>query len=173
MNRISYFFIILTLALLGSACTALNNIQVDPFQVRSITLQAAVDANEGRPLQVDIAYALNKETLKDMEGFTADGWFTVKGTNLGNWEDHLLLQSKTVDPGARLKITEFPDGYERTLGIVVFARYQQPGLHRLVFNEVQDIDVQFKRLTMESENGKAYFLTSPPQPVRQDRQARY
>ncbi len=173
MNRISYFFIILTLALLGTACTALNNIQVDPFQVRSITLQAASDANEGLPLKVDIAYALNKETLKDMEGFTADGWFTVKGTNLGNWEDHLLLQSKTVEPGARLEITEFPEGYEKSLGIVVFARYQQPGLHRLVFNEVQDIDVQFKRLTMESDKGKAYFLTSPPQPVRQDRTARY
>lgn len=173
MNRFHLLVTTLSLFLLGSACTALNNIRVDPFQVQSIILEAAPNANLGSPLQVDIAYALNKETLKDMEGFTADTWFTVKGTNLGNWEEHLLLQSLNIEPGTRLKITEFPEGYEQTLGIVLFARYGSAGLHRLVFNEVEDINVQFNRLTLESEAGKPYFLTSPPQPVRRDQTARF
>jgi type VI secretion system protein len=161
------------MALLLLSCTSTKNIELTPFTLQSINVIAEADANNGRPIPLDVVFTRDRETLKDLEGFTASGWNSVKGTNLGNWEGKIVSKSFEVGPGQQVQITEFPEGYADALGIVVYANYNQPGLHRLVFTEVREIELILGKMTLLSENGKPYLLTSPPEAPQRNQQARY
>lgn len=161
------------LGVLLIACTTGSAVKLTPFQLASIDLHAAPDMNDHNPVAVDIVFTDDKEILRDLEGFAASGWFTVKKTELPDWKDHIRVVSLVIPPGQKIGLTEFPEGYEKALGIVVYANYETAGLHRLVFVKVNHIKLNLLRQSIEAQGGKPYLLTSAPDPIRNDQSRRY
>lgn len=164
---------LLALAFMLGACGGTKNITLNTFDADKVSIAAAPEANEGNPIPIDIVFAYSKETLADLEGFSASGWFSVKDTDLGNWQDSTSILSFTLQPGKRITINEFPEGHEKAVGIVVYANYRNKALNRLIFIETKDIDVTLTAYGMASDNGKVYFLTTPPEAPPQRQQARF
>ena len=168
------FLLFLSVGLLTlSSCSSTSGlVKLTPFKVSTIALQASPEMNKQRPVKVDIVFAFDKETLRSLEGFTASSWFTIKKTNLGNWGDHLQTLHQEITPGQQIELTNFPTGYEKAVAIVIFAEYGNPGLHRLVFREVKHLKLHFFNHEFQGANGKAYLITRPAQPLRNDQARR-
>lgn len=156
-----------------SGCGGTKNIDLEPLNLQSIEIAMAQETNEGQPIPIDIVFATDNETLKDLEGFTASGWFAVKETNLGDWENKTMIQSLEALPGRRIRITDFPEGAAQAVGVAIYAKYGNRALNRLIFAEVDEIEFILTPEGLRSENGKLYLLTSPPEPAQQGQQQRY
>ena len=155
---------LLLATLLGSACTMTQKLPpLEPFTTRSITLVAEPEANGGQALEVEIIFAKDVETLKHIEGYTAQGWASVQQTQVGDWEGKIVSMTYSLSPGQTVRIKDFPEGYAQAVGYVVFAHYQNPGLHRQVFIEEPEAVVYMHKGRISSSAGKAFELTSPPE----------
>lgn len=156
--------ILLTAALtLLTACGGLLNVPLEPMNLRRIAIAAAPEANEGQPIPVDIVFAKDEETLRDLEGFAAFGWWTVKQNDLGDWEERAAVESLEVLPGAQTILTDLPAAGRGAVGVVIYAHYGNQQLNRLVFINVAAIDLTLTDMGPQAENGRPYVLTSPPE----------
>ncbi len=156
-----------------SSCGGTKKMDLKPLNLQSIEIDVAQKANNGEPIPVDIVFADNNETLKDLEGFTASGWFAVKETNLGDWESKTMIQSLEALPGRTIQITDFPEGAAQAVGVAIFTRYGNQALNRLIFAEIDEIELLLTPEGPKAENGNLYLLTSPPEPAQQGQRQRY
>ncbi len=160
------------LALGMSACIGTANINIQPTRISSIEITAATDANEGEAVAIDLVFAFDRSTLKEIEGFTASGWQSVKNleVDLGQWDDKAVWKEVEIMPGEVKNINDFPEGYEKAVGLVIFAHYRTPGIHRQVIVNSREVTLRLERFEITSPEGKTYLLTSPPDPASTARQ---
>lgn len=154
---------------LSSCMTGSQLPDLDPFRTEKITFVAEPDANRGQATRVEVIFALDAETLKKIEGFTALGWASVQDTQVGDWEDKVLRVERMIKPGEHVTIDSFPDGWEKAVGYVIFAHYSAPGLHRRVFVGESSPTLYLHGDRISSSAGKPFELTRPPEPATAQR----
>lgn len=141
----------LCLTMLTSGCTSTKAQPLIPeeavLNLQLIAIQASAVANNGRPLALDIIYVYEKEALKRLQGFNADGWFTAKKTGLLDWNGQISIQEMQISPGESRQITEFPAHQKKVLALVTFAAYPNPGVHRVIIVGGEKVIIQLEQST--------------------------
>lgn len=145
-----------SLLLLGSCSTAKDTTGInDPLldkklELEEIVIQADVEANRGRPVEVDLVFVLDKTVVPTLSGFTADGWFTVRDTGLGDWEQETVIESLTINPGEQRRIgpADLPAEAGEAVAIVIFANYRNPGLHRAGAVDARRLIIHLQKATL-------------------------
>lgn len=125
------------------------------LDLREIVIRAAADANRGMPLPVDLVFIIDKTIVPTLQGFTANGWFTVRDTGLGDWDQKTAVLSLEIQPGEqrRLDPSAFPPGAADAVGIVVFAGYRNPGLHRAGATDARRLIIDLQAITFSLSGG--------------------
>ena len=100
------------------------------IDLQSITIQASPEANRGKPVTVDILFVYEESALQRLQGYNAEGWFTVKETDLIDWEGSMELTSLQIAPGEKVQLTDFSNLKNKPRALTFFADYRTPGLHR-------------------------------------------
>lgn len=163
---IPFLFLITLFGFTG--CGALGDVQVEPMTLQR--LRVSTDTiRSAEPIPVDVVFAKDEETLRDLEGFAAFGWFDIKGTGLGDWQEKTVILSLDVVVGEPQTIIQFPQGSADAAGVVIYAYYGNRALNRQVFTGVREIDLVLGPRGPKAENGKTYLLTSPPELPQQNR----
>ena len=146
----------LLLWLLAGACSAPKSTSAvdDPLldkklDLREVVIQAAADANRGMTVPVDLVFIIDKSIVPTLQGFTASGWFSVRDTGLGDWDKKTVILSLEIRPGEqrRLDPEDFPAGASGAVGIVIFAGYSNPGLHRAGATDARRLLIDLQAIT--------------------------
>jgi len=112
--------------------------------LQSIHIQASTLANRARPVDLDIVYAYDLEALRRLNGYSANGWFSVKETGLIDWKGQMTWQEYRIRPGDQLTIDTFPTHKKPLLAIAFFGRYPNTALHRHIVVGGSSIQVQLE-----------------------------
>ncbi len=129
MFRISQ---VLLWSLLLAGCAALRPAPVedDDFIFTRIEITADHDANQTSPTPVDLVFVYEEQMLARLQTMTAAEWFAWRDGRAGMPQEEAFWLSHEVGPGQTRTITDFPEKRNHALALVVFARYQTPGVHR-------------------------------------------
>lgn len=147
--RPSSFLAVLLLLVLNISCATNPKEQelIPPgakLTLKSIDIQAGPTANRGNVIPLDLVYVYDKEALRRLNGYTANGWFAVKKTNLIDWKGQIEWQEYQIRPGDQRTITEFPEHPAPPIALVVFARYPNTAIHRFIVVGGSDIHIQLE-----------------------------
>lgn len=100
------------------------------IDLESITIQASPLANNSKPVTLDILFVYEEPALRRLQGYTAEGWFVVKQTDLIDWGDSAEWTTLNISPGEQVTLSDFSSLKNKPLALTFFADYRTPGLHR-------------------------------------------
>ncbi len=109
----------------------------------SIALRAAPDANNGRPVAVDVVVSCDATVGRLLKTMTAAQWFAQRA-QLGNASASLNITSWQVQPGAVIGSSKAV-ARKCAKAAVIFANYAGPGEHRLVLGRQSRVTVLLGR----------------------------
>ena len=145
LEMVNYLF----LFLLISSCNTQTQRPLIPegaeLDLQSIRIAATPSVNNGQPISLDIIYVYTEAALRKLQGFNSKGWFTIRDTDLLDWNGQAKVQGLTIEPGEQIQLTEFPAEVNRTVAIALFANYKTPGLHRYFVVGGSKIAVQMEQ----------------------------
>ena len=139
--------ILLTFFVWSCATPNTQDFKIPPgakLTLKSIDIQASPSISSRKLVPLDIIYAYDKASLRRLNGFTANGWFSVKETKLIDWKGQIELVELNVKPGEKQQITSFPQRAEAPLAVVFFARYPNNAVHRYIIVGGSQITVQLE-----------------------------
>jgi type VI secretion system protein len=115
------------------------------IDLQAIVVRATPAANNFMPVAVDFVFVYDMDALKRLQGYNARGWFSARSVNLIDWGDKTQWINAEMEPGSEKVITEFPRGPGRPLAVVVYANYQNPGLHRQIIVSAKRLEVRLEQ----------------------------
>ena len=111
-----------------------------PDAVRSVDLRAASDANDDRPVAVDLVFARDEAAASALSGLSAREYFSRREQLLADHPDGLAASSWELVPGQHVAGADTA----ASCGLVatyLFADYGTPGVHRLRLNQTGTVAV--------------------------------
>lgn len=125
-------FLLVGMLLLTSGATMLRvggyEQDQDTPPIRSIAFVADEDANEGRPVPVDVVAVFTRQAFERVSTVRAADWFgSVVPDALG--QDAVSVRQFVVAPGECATIGAPFEG-RRPLAVFVIANFRRPGVHR-------------------------------------------
>lgn len=106
-----------------------------------IDVEASPLANGGDPLTVDLVFVDDRDLLADLETRSAAMWRTYKAEYLQELQDKAFIYTLDIAPGQTLSLSDFPDGGQSAQALVIFAHYDDPGLHRRIVQYESQVQV--------------------------------
>lgn len=110
----------------------------------TIDIQASPSISSRKETQLDIIYVYDKEALRRLNGFTANGWFSVKETSLIDWKGQIEVTELSLKAGEKQQISAFPQHQQPLLALVFFGRYPNNAIHRYIIVGGSKITVQLE-----------------------------
>ena len=111
-----------------------------PDAIRSVDLRATSDANDDRPVAVDLVFAGDEKAAAALAGLSAREYFSRREQLLADHPDELAASSWELVPGQQVTgaKTAASCGLAATY---LFADYATPGAHRLRLNQTGKVAV--------------------------------
>lgn len=116
-------------------------------QLRSLTLEMAQDANGGARLAVDVVAVQDPELLKLLLSIPARQWFEQR-EQLRRDPKAIEVWSLELIPGHLTELRSFPLAGNPAVGLLVYARYDNPGTHRLRLEQQETVWLRFETTSM-------------------------
>lgn len=145
-GRYVFFPCVIALAsvLLMSGCSW----RAPKVEVDSVTLDVAQRANNDTPIAVDFIAVKDPELLKLLSGIPASQWFAERSQYQRDYREQMSIWSLELVPGQFLTNDDFPLGGQKAAGLLVFAGYNTPGVHRLRLGDTSDVWLRFESRDM-------------------------
>ena len=128
------------LCLLLGGCSVPQALCLRPDAVRSVDLRATSDANDDRPVAVDLVFAGDEKAAAALAVLSAREYFSRREQLLADHPDELAASSWELVPGQQVTgaKTAASCGLAATY---LFADYATPGAHRLRLNQTGTVAV--------------------------------
>lgn len=134
---ISRLFIFFAIASTGSC-----SLWAPSIKMKTLKLEVAPAANNDTPIAIDFVVIKNADLLKLLLADTAAQWFEKREQYQRDYPGALRIWGLELVPGQRLEISDIPIHGDRASGLLVFARYDTPGSHRLRLEAQRDVVIQ-------------------------------
>ncbi len=118
-----------------SACAVLG--WGPSVKLGAVTLDMTRRANDDTPLAVDFVAVKEPELLKVLQSLPAAKWFEQREQLQRDYPEGMKIWSLELVPGQHVETEEVPIHGERAQGLLVFAGYASPGMHRLNLGEIR------------------------------------
>ena len=102
-------------------------------------------ANHNAPVAVDLVAVSDPGLLQKLGRLSAWEWFDRRKQLQQDDPFHIRVWSWEIVPGANPAPFEIPDAARDSLGILLFADYQTPGLHRARIGPFEQILLHLQR----------------------------
>lgn len=140
LNRVSVAFLPLWL----TACAA------NPVQTQRLRLQIAPDLNQNRPVAVDLVMVYDTYLMRALQKLSAQQWMHNKQQVKRDYPLLLKLWEWEPVPGETLPAFELPaNSTKQAVGILLFANYDTPGLHRTRLDPFDQVLVKLGKNDMQ------------------------
>ncbi|TBU95703.1 type VI secretion protein [Phytopseudomonas dryadis] len=113
-----------------------------------VTLDVAPRANDDTPIAVDFVAVGDGELLKLLSAIPARQWFAEREQFRRDYRHLMSIWSLELVPGQFMESGDFPLRGEAAAGLLVFAGYNTPGVHRLRLGEQRKIWLRFESRDM-------------------------
>ncbi|MHA6493086.1 type VI secretion protein [Pseudomonas borbori] len=113
-----------------------------------LTLDVAPLANNDFPIAVDFVAVEDAELLTLLSGIPAKTWFAEREQYQRDHRRKLAIWSLELVPGQFMESADFPMAGESAAGLLVFASYNTPGVHRLRLDDQRQVWLKFESRDM-------------------------
>ncbi|NHN76982.1 type VI secretion protein [Azotobacter chroococcum] len=143
-------------ALALSACSLFE----PGVELKALTLDVAPRANDNTPIAVDFVAVQDPELLKLFSGMSARQWFAEREQLGLDYRKAFSMWGLELVPGQFLELERFPLSGAPAAGLLVFAGYNTPGVHRLRLDEMSVVQLRFESRDMRlfGTNERRYGL---------------
>ncbi|MCY1525681.1 hypothetical protein D9M68_606690 [compost metagenome] len=117
-------------------------------ELDTLTLDVASRANNDTPIAVDFIAVRDAELLKLLSGIPAKQWFAEREQYRRDYRQLISVWSLELVPGQFMESDDFPLGGEVAAGLLVFAGYNTPGVHRLRLDQQRKAWLRFESRDM-------------------------
>ncbi len=117
-------------------------------ELDSLTLDVAPRANNDTPIAVDFIVIRDPDLLKLLSAIPARQWFAEREQYRRDYREQLSVWSLELVPGQYMQANDFPLRGEKAAGLLVFAGYNTPGVHRLRLGEQDKVWLRFESRDM-------------------------
>ncbi|QEL57868.1 type VI secretion protein [Chromobacterium paludis] len=118
-------------------------------KLQTVRLDMASRANDDAPLAVDFVAVKDPELLKVLLGMPAAKWFEQREQFRRDYPDGLKVWSLELVPGQHVETDQIPIRGESAAGLLVFASYAAPGMHRLNLDARKSAWLRFESQSMQ------------------------
>lgn len=128
--------------------------------LKALTLDVAPRANDDTPIAVDFVAVREPELLKLFSGMSARQWFAERDQLRLDYRQAFSVWGLELVPGQFLEFERFPLSGTPAAGLLVFASYNAPGVHRLRLDEMSAVQLRFESRDMRlfGKNERRYGL---------------
>ncbi|MGY4533155.1 type VI secretion system protein [Pseudomonas sp. TE3786] len=112
-------------------------------QLDALTLEVSQRANNDTPIAVDFIAIRDPELLKQLSAIPARQWFAEREQYQRDYRDQLSVWSLELVPGQFMQADDFPLRGQAAAGLLVFAGYNSPGVHRLRLGDESKVRLRF------------------------------
>lgn len=124
------------------------------IQLDSLTLDVAEQANDDTPIAVDFVAVHDPDLLKLLSEIPARQWFAERGQYERDYRNLFSVWGLELVPGQFRDVRDFPFAGDGAAGLLVFAGYNTPGVHRLRLNESGRVWLRFDSREMRLLTGQ-------------------
>lgn len=117
-------------------------------KLQAATLDVVSMANDDTPLAVDFVAAKDPELYKLLLGLPAAKWFEQREQLLRDYSADLKVWELELVPGQHLETEDVPIRGESAAGLLVYAGYAGPGMHRLSLDTRKKVWLRFESKNM-------------------------
>lgn len=149
--------LVLTASLFLSGCLG----PIKPcFYVNSVQIKVDPDANDNSATAVDLVVAYEESILKEIQAMPAETYFAKSRQLQRDYPDQITVFHWEVVPGQYVIAQDLDYPKSCPLGGVVFARYLNPGEHRIRLSAERDIEVhlQDKKFCVRRIEGTSFLF---------------
>ena len=126
---------VIALGLMLGACgdeAAMDALVEAPGTVpKTVLISTTPDANDSRPVEVDVVYVMKSSLAEQLSGMNAKDWFEQREKLQKKHGKKLRVSSWQVPPGMRDAKVPAPDDAEDAVAVMVFAALEGKGSHRM------------------------------------------
>ena len=108
-------------------------------ELRDVTIDVEPKANNNTPVAVDFVAASDPRMLERLKGTSASQWFEQRQQLQRDYPGEFTVWSLEVVPGQFLALTDNPLRSHKADGLLIYARYNTPGVHRLLLDAQRSI----------------------------------
>jgi type VI secretion system protein len=141
LGRFTFVAMMLAVAPLIASCSYVYQPSVD---LRSITLDVAPMANNDTPLAVDLVAVQDPELFKLLLSIPAKQWFAQRDQLRRDYLSALDVWSLELVPGQFMESRDIPMAAKGAVGLLVYAGYNNPGVHRLRLEQRKAVWLRFE-----------------------------
>ncbi len=109
----------------------------------SLTLDVAERANDDTPIAVDFVVVFDSDLLKLLSEIPSKQWFAERDQYRRDYRQLFSIWSLELVPGQFRDVRDFPFAGDKAAGLLVFAGYNTPGVHRLRLSESGRVWLRF------------------------------
>ncbi len=132
INLLSRVFLLLALLSLLAGCGT-------TLESRLLHFQVDENANRNTPVAIDLVAVNEMALLQRLSRIAAWEWFGQRQQLQQDFPFHLQVWSWEVVPGDTLEPFEIPKAARQAEGLLLFARYTTPGLHRVRLGPFEEL----------------------------------
>jgi len=150
-NRVRGGIVAGVIALLLAACGLVGGVGTPVFQMQSVALRAAADANATSPTAVDLVFVYDPAIIDTLQAVTAADWFARKRQFQLDFPDGIGIKGWEVVPSSVLPVWTVPEEMlenksgDSAVAAFIFADYLSPGAHRARLESRSGIRIDLRR----------------------------
>lgn len=133
------FFYILPLLLAGCFSS---------IETRGVQFLVDKEANYNAPIALDFVAVADAGLLHKLAKFSAWQWFDRRKQIQQDNPQLLKVWSWEIVPGSDLERFEIPSYARKSEGVIIFANYATPGLHRVRLGPFEEVLLQLQKREM-------------------------
>ncbi|MHA6194621.1 type VI secretion protein [Pseudomonas wadenswilerensis] len=154
MSLKKFIFFKILVVLLSVANIAGCSLFGSKVSVDGVTLDVALRANDDSPIAVDFIAVNDVDLLAKLSGLTAKQWFATRDQYQRDFRQYLHVWGLELVPGQLIESSTFPLDGKPSVGLLAFANYQSPGVHRLRLEDQRSIRLKFdaREMTLLDQN---------------------
>ncbi|MBB5190658.1 type VI secretion system protein [Silvimonas terrae] len=107
-------------------------------------------ANDNAPIAVDFVVINDPELLKTLLTLSSAQWFTQRDQFIRDYPQALNVWGHELVPGQKLTFQKVPIGGLAAVGLLVFAGYNSPGVHRLRLDQSHDVLIRLDNKDLQA-----------------------
>jgi type VI secretion system protein len=108
-------------------------------ELQSVTIDVEPKANNNTPVALDFVAANDAQMLERLKGTPASQWFEQRQQLQRDYPTGFTVWSLEVVPGQFMALKDNPLHSHKADGLLIYARYNTPGAHRLLLDAQNSI----------------------------------
>lgn len=108
-------------------------------ELQDVTIDVEPKANNNTPVALDFVAASDAQMLERLKGTPASQWFEQRQQLQRDYPGGFTVWSLEVVPGQFMALKDNPLHSHKADGLLIYARYNTPGAHRLLLDAQRSI----------------------------------